>query len=53
MREILRCTIYFPISVVSAALGKKREKEEGSLRPMYTFFFFLVKCTPSENYTVK
>ena len=40
MREMLRCTIYFPISVVSAALGKKREKEEGSLRPTYTFFFF-------------
>ena len=40
MHEMLRCTIYFPISVVSAALGKKREKEEGSLRPTYTFFFF-------------
>lgn len=51
--EMLRCVIYFPISVVSAALGKKREKEEGSLRPMYTFFFFFAKCTPSANYTVK
>lgn len=52
--EMLRWAIYFPISVVSAALGKKREKEEGSLRPMYTFFFFfLAKCTPSANYTVK
>lgn len=52
--EMLRCAIYFPISVVSC-FGEEKRKGGGEPQTnvYFFFFFFLAKCTPSANYTVK